>query len=140
LISVSGTITQAVDNAASTARFSTDNHSQVFAEPRMSDGLALVSAPSCPAASERSLGLASRGERGVIVRVSGVTGAAEAVVADELERRLLEMGFVEGARIEVLHEGLFGRDPIAVRVDDTRVALRRREAGAVTVKFDGTQP
>jgi len=75
----------------------------------------------------------------VIVRVTGVTGADEAVVADELERRLLEMGFVEGARIEVLHEGLFGRDPIAVRVDDTRVALRRREAGAVTVRFDGIQ-
>ena len=48
------------------------------------------------------------------------------------------MGFVEGARVEVLHEGLFGRDPIAVRLDDTRVALRRREANAVTVKFDRT--
>ena len=85
----------------------------------------------------RSLGSARRGDRGVIVRVTGVSGAAEAVDAQELERRLLEMGFVEGARIEVLHEGLFGRDPIAVRVDDTRVALRRREAGAVSVKFDG---
>ncbi len=85
----------------------------------------------------RSLALAGRGDRGVIVRVTGVSGAAEAVAAEELERRLLEMGFVEGATIEVLHEGLIGRDPIAVRVDDTRVALRRREAGAVTVKFDG---
>lgn len=85
----------------------------------------------------RPLASARRGERGVIVRVTGVSGAAEAVAAEELERRLLEMGFVEGASIEVLHEGLFGRDPIAVRVDDTRVALRRREAGAVSVKFDG---
>ncbi|UAL09989.1 ferrous iron transport protein A [Caulobacter segnis] len=88
-------------------------------------------------AGVRPLASAGRGERGVIVRVTGVSGAAEAVVAEELERRLLEMGFVEGASIEVLHEGLFGRDPIAVRVDDTRVALRRREAGAVSVKFDG---
>ena len=85
----------------------------------------------------RSLGLTRRGDRGVIVKVTGVSGAAEAIDAQELERRLLEMGFVEGARIEVLHEGLFGRDPIAVRVDDTRLALRRREAGAVAVKFDG---
>lgn len=92
------------------------------------------------ASGERSLGLAAKGQRGVIVRVTGETGADEAVDSQELERRLLEMGFVEGARIEVLHEGLFGRDPIAVRVDDTRVALRRREAAAVTVKFDGTQP
>ena len=108
----------------------------------MSNGLAQVSGldavlaePSCG----RSLGEASRGDRGVIVSVTGQTGAAEAIEAEELERRLLEMGFVEGARIEVLHEGLFGRDPIAVRVDDTRVALRRREARAVTVQFDGTQ-
>ena len=88
----------------------------------------------------RALSTAARGERGVIVRVGGQTGASEAIDADELERRLLEMGFVEGAAIEVLHEGAFGRDPIALRVDDMRVALRRREAAAVLVRFDGTQP
>ncbi len=52
----------------------------------------------------------------------------------ELERRLLELGFTEGARVEILHEGLFGRDPIAVRVNDTTVAIRRREAMAILVK------
>ena len=51
----------------------------------------------------------------------------------EMERRLLEMGLVEGARIEVLHEGPIGGDPIAVRVDDITVALRRREADVVLV-------
>ena len=109
----------------------------------MSDGLALVSGPDAVLSAptgERSLSVASRGDRGVITKVTGETGADESVAAEELERRLLEMGFVEGARIEILHEGLFGRDPIAVRVDDSRVALRRREAGAVTVKFDGTKP
>ncbi|OYW98737.1 MAG: iron transporter [Caulobacter vibrioides] len=93
--------------------------------------------PAESASGVRPLASAGRGARGVIVRVTGHSGAAEAVEAEELERRLLEMGFVEGASIEVLHEGLFGRDPIAVRVDDTRVALRRREAGAISVKFDG---
>jgi ferrous iron transport protein A len=88
------------------------------------------------ASGERPLSTARLGERGVILRVGGQTGAAESIDADELERRLLEMGFVEGARIEILHEGLFFRDPIAVRVDDMRVALRRREAGAVTVQFE----
>lgn len=43
------------------------------------------------------------------------------------------MGFVEGAAIEVLHLGLFGGDPIAVRLGDTRVALRRREARAIVI-------
>ena len=52
----------------------------------------------------------------------------------ELERRLLELGFIEGARVEILHEGLFKRDPIAVRVDDATVAIRRREAMAIIVK------
>jgi len=93
--------------------------------------------PAADPAGVRPLAAAGPGDRGVIVKVTGVSGAEEAVAAEELERRLLEMGFVEGARIEVLHQGLFGRDPIAVRVDDTRVALRRREAGAVSVKFDG---
>jgi len=51
----------------------------------------------------------------------------------ELERRLIELGFVEGADVELLHEGLFGGDPIAVRVAHTTIALRRREAMAIRV-------
>lgn len=53
--------------------------------------------------------------------------------AIELESRLIELGFVEGATVVVLHEGLFGRDPIAVRINETTVALRRREAMAILV-------
>jgi ferrous iron transport protein A len=109
----------------------------------MSDVLAFPSDTTAAAqtgAAERPLSGATKGDRGVIVRVSGQTGAPESINAEELERRLLEMGFVEGARVEVLHEGLIGADPIAVRVDDMRVALRRREAGAVTVRFDEVRP
>ncbi|MFZ5671179.1 MAG: FeoA family protein [Pseudomonadota bacterium] len=87
-----------------------------------------------PQAGQARLSDGAVGARGVIVRVNPRGGA---LAADELERRLLELGFVEGARVEILHEGLFGRDPIAVRLDDMRVALRRREAAAVDVVFDG---
>ncbi len=80
-----------------------------------------------------ALSAASVGDRGVIARVSAFEGALPAA---ELERRLLELGFVEGATIEVLQEGLFGRDPIAVRLDDMRVAIRRREAAAIQIRFD----
>jgi len=78
-----------------------------------------------------------RGARGEVLTVStdGMDGVPEAE-RDELERRLLEIGFVEGARLEVLHEGFIGRDPIAVRLDDMRVALRRREAQGVLVRLD----
>lgn len=74
------------------------------------------------------------GDRGVIVQVGGHCHHDEHAI--ELERRLLELGFVEGARIELLHEGLFGRDPMALKVDDMRVALRRHEAASLTVRLD----
>ena len=105
----------------------------------MSDALSLApEAADFPVAhdAESPLSVARKGQRGVIVRVGGQTGRSESIDPEELERRLLEMGFVEGALFEVLHEGLFGRDPIAVRIDDMRVALRRREAAAVTVQFE----
>ena len=80
------------------------------------------------------LGKARRGFCGRIdaVRV-GDSHGKHALRAAELESRLIELGFVEGARIEVLHEGMFGRDPIAVRVNDATIALRRREAMAILV-------
>jgi ferrous iron transport protein A len=78
------------------------------------------------------LGLARRGYAGTIRRL--VAAKAGSAWSDtELESRLLEMGFVEGARIEVLHEGLVGGDPIAVRVENVTIAVRRREAMAVIV-------
>jgi ferrous iron transport protein A len=81
---------------------------------------------------ELPLGLARRGYRGVIQHIAAIdTGSA--LSATELESRLIELGFVEGAQVEILHEGIIGRDPIAVRVDNITVAVRRREAMAVIV-------
>ncbi|WP_200946024.1 FeoA family protein [Caulobacter sp. Root487D2Y] len=109
----------------------------------MSDALSLapeftdlLADPQADRGAESLLSKARKGQRGVIVRVGGQTGRSESIDPEELERRLLEMGFVEGALFEVLHEGLFGRDPIALRIDDMRVALRRREAAAVTVQYE----
>lgn len=85
--------------------------------------------------STHPLGRCAVGQAGTIVRVGAPHAMAEAGNIDELERRLLELGFVEGAAVEVLHEGLVGRDPILVRVNDTRIALRRREAAYVSVEI-----
>ena len=80
------------------------------------------------------------GDRGEIVEVraehSREGGGVHGVDVHELERRLLEFGFVEGARFEVLHEGAIWKDPIAIRLDDMRVALRRRDAEDVWVRLD----
>lgn len=77
---------------------------------------------------------AGRGDAGIIVQVGSGDADAHGHHRSELERRLLEMGFVEGARVKVLHEGFIGRDPIAVQLDDMRVALRRREARDILVR------
>ena len=79
-----------------------------------------------------ALGDAHVGFRGRIHELA-VHETATGLSAPELERRLIELGFVEGADVELLHQGLFGADPIAVRVAHTTIALRRREAMAVLV-------
>jgi ferrous iron transport protein A len=85
------------------------------------------------------LSAARPGDRGVIVDVRAESHPGDhGVGVDELQRRLLEFGFVEGARIEVLHEGAIWRDPIAVRFDDMRIGLRRRDAEDVWVLMDPT--
>jgi ferrous iron transport protein A len=78
------------------------------------------------------LGTAKRGYSGVIQHLAA--GDAGSALGDvELESRLIELGFVEGARVEVLHEGIVGGDPIAVRVQNVTIAIRRREAMAIIV-------
>ncbi len=71
------------------------------------------------------LGELRRGDRGTISSVDG-----EQLL---LAKQLMEMGFLEGAIVEVLHEAPLSGDPIAVRVRGSIVALRRSEANIVKV-------
>jgi ferrous iron transport protein A len=81
------------------------------------------------------------GDAGVIVEVGAEARSGDhGVDVEELQRRLLEFGFVEGAELEVLHEGAIRRDPIAVRLDDMRIALRRRDAEDVWIRLHPTEP
>lgn len=79
------------------------------------------------------LGRLAKGSRAEIAALDE-RGIHTTLPAGELERRLIEMGFVEGAWVEILHEGFPKRDPIAVKVNDHTVALRRAEADAILVK------
>lgn len=47
-----------------------------------------------------------------------------------LRRRLLDLGFVKGAEIFVLHKSPLG-DPVAFRVSDTTIALRNDESSKI---------
>ena len=55
----------------------------------------------------------------------------------DLETRLREIGFAEGDQVEILHFGLFGRNPMSVRLNGALIALRKTEAQAVTVEALG---
>ena len=76
------------------------------------------------------LGMAPCGFRGRVDAIA-VREQSGGLPPAEIESRLLELGFVEGARVEILHEGAIARDPIAVRVNNATIALRRREAMAI---------
>jgi ferrous iron transport protein A len=75
----------------------------------------------------RPLASLVKGDRGI---VSSVGDAAGSMIA----RRLLEIGFIPGERVEVIAEIQPGGDPIAVRIGASMFALRRREAQAVLVR------
>lgn len=77
------------------------------------------------------LGDAPRGFVGTIVALHPDAAGS---TPHEIEQYLIEMGFTEGARVEILHQGAIKQDPIAVRVDNITIAVRRREAMAVLVK------
>lgn len=64
-----------------------------------------------------------------------VLGVGHATNVSAVERRLLELGFISGERVEVVAEARPGRDPFVVRVGGTQLALRRREAETIWVEL-----
>ena len=51
---------------------------------------------------------------------------------EALQQRLLEMGLLEGAELEVLGFAPLG-DPMEIRLGDYRLSLRKKEAAAIQV-------
>lgn len=49
-------------------------------------------------------------------------------------QRLHELGFDEGVDVELLHRAPFGGDPLAVRVGNMTVALRRAMAALIEIE------
>lgn len=76
------------------------------------------------------LGQLAKGQKGLIAGFKATLTQAQR----DLERRLLALGMMEGVECEVMHEGWWGKDPIAVRLDTLTLALRREEANLVLVR------
>lgn len=78
---------------------------------------------------------------GRIVRVGGATepnpSSPDYGESLPLQARLFDLGFEEGAKVEVRHRGPFG-GPLAVQVDDRLIAIRPRDAAVIEVTPDSS--
>lgn len=99
----------------------------VLIHTRIMDRIATLNASGTPVAVSLS---ALR--PGTAATVLGVGHANE---ISPIERRLLELGFISGERVEVIAEARPGHDPFVVRVGNTQLALRRREAETIWVEL-----
>lgn len=78
-----------------------------------------------------------KGDRGVVQQVLEIdAGVVGDQVGASIGRRLVEIGFVPGERVQIIEMAWPGGDPMAVRVGSTVFALRRREAQAVLVQVE----
>src|SRR5208282_5818675 len=69
---------------------------------------------------------------GAAARVVSVS-SAEGSAAQELGRRLAELGFLPGEAVRIVARGLMAREPIAVRIGTGTFALRLFEAACIRV-------
>lgn len=94
-------------------------------------------------ASSSSIPLADlhRGESGLVAGLAEVAGFDDGHGSSAvLVARLRDLGFVAGARCEVIARMWPAGDPLVVRVGGSTFALRRAEAVAVRVTRLGEQP
>lgn len=59
---------------------------------------------------------------------------ADAGVPDAISLRLINLGFVAGESVEVMTRGIFGGEPILVKIAGSRFALRRNEAKRIEIQ------
>jgi ferrous iron transport protein A len=85
--------------------------------------------------SGRTLAALRKGEQGIVDSVQQDDAATMGnVEGSTMGRRLLEIGFVPGERVEVIAAAWPAGDPVAVRIGNAVFALRRREARAVLLR------
>jgi ferrous iron transport protein A len=63
-------------------------------------------------------------EKGNVIKISSLN------LEGVMRRRLLDLGFVPGATVEVIRRSPLG-DPIAFRVSQTTIALRKEESSKI---------
>lgn len=69
------------------------------------------------------------------LRTPAIVTAIDRDADPGMARRLREMGLDEGVDVEVLHKGPIGGCPIALRVGNMTLALRRAQAALIGVEL-----
>jgi ferrous iron transport protein A len=93
-----------------------------------------------PARSSIPLTHLRRGETAIVAGLADVVASGSESEAALLTARLRDLGFVSGARCEVIARMWLGGDPLVVRIGGSTFALRRLEAAAVLVLPELEQP
>ncbi len=65
----------------------------------------------------------------------GETAIIDRIAADELTLNLMEMGFLPGKKISLLQKAPL-KDPLAFKLENTVIALRKSEAKLIEVIFE----
>ena len=68
---------------------------------------------------------------------NGESVVVRAILESSLKVKLMEMGLVEGKKLEILYRAPFG-DPIAVDIDGYVLSLRKDEAQLIEVEVQNS--
>lgn len=72
------------------------------------------------------------GQHGRVVGID-TTPSLRADTVDSLSRRLMELGFIPGTIVTMMHRAPVVNDPLSVTVRGMHIALRRNEAKLVRI-------
>ena len=73
------------------------------------------------------------GQSATVITLAPGARTGDGVDGADIQRRLMELGFVPGERIRMLKGGLPG-GPLAVKVGQSTFALRRFEAALISIQ------
>jgi ferrous iron transport protein A len=78
-------------------------------------------------------------EIGSIAIVKSVADGEPGSAGESMARRLMELGFLPGCQVEVIHQAPFSKNPRSYLIRGMHIALRNAEANLVEVDFNGSK-
>ena len=76
-------------------------------------------------------------KQSAVIRAVNRTQNGDMNQNDVVASRLETLGFIPGAKVQVITKGIFGGDPILIQLGFTRFALRKVEAEKIDIVQEG---